>query len=136
MTLAPGAQGLAFRMPIREGVPQVTNALTDQDGNFCSMTFRRAYTLWATDSTHADAEQKGVARAPPGSCCACRPAPRLPGSVRTRQGKPVTDYNIAALPGGQPSAAPNERMRAQMTARMWSPSAQVHDPAVPSSSGA
>jgi hypothetical protein len=123
-------EGFAFRMPVREGFPGGANAVSDPDGNFVLEDLQDGkYTVWATDAMHADGEQKGVAAGAAGVSIRMQGGASVAGVVRTRDGKAVTDYTIAALPGGRPGASPDDRMRLQMTARMWSPSAQVHDPA-------
>jgi hypothetical protein len=124
-------EGVAFRMPNREGGPGgAQNAISDVDGNFAIEDLQDGtYTLWAADSAHADGEQKGVAAGATGITIRLAAGASVAGVVRTRQGAAVSDYNIAALPGGHQGSSRDDRMRTQMTARMWSPSAQVHDPA-------
>jgi protocatechuate 3,4-dioxygenase beta subunit len=122
--------GFAFRMPVREGFPAGTQAITDGEGAFALDDLQDGtYTLWAVDSVHADGELKGVAAGTTGATIKLLGGASVAGVVQTRDGKPVADYSISALPGGRPGASPDERFRNQMQARMWSPSAQVHDPA-------
>jgi protocatechuate 3,4-dioxygenase beta subunit len=122
-------EGFAFRMPVREGMPSGANAVTDPDGHFTLDDLQEGqYTVWATDSMHADGEQKGVAAGASGVTVRMQGGASVAGVVRTRDGQTVSDYTIAALPASRPGASPDERMRMQVTARMWSPSAQVHDP--------
>ena len=122
--------GMAFRMPIREGGPQTPHAVSDQDGAFALEDLQEGtYTLWASDALHADGQQKGVNTGNNSVVIKLQGGASVAGVVRTKQGAPVTDYTIAALPGGRPGATLDERMRTQMNARTWSPSSQVHDPA-------
>jgi hypothetical protein len=122
--------GIAFRMPQREGYPSTPHAVTDGDGAFAVSDLEEGrYTVWASDATSADAELAGVAAGSTSVVIKLPAGASAAGVVHTREGAPVTDYTIAALPGGAPSASPDDRMRLQVTARMWSPSVQVHDPA-------
>jgi hypothetical protein len=123
-------QGYAFRQPIREGGPPVPMAVSDPDGAFALEGLPDGtYTLWATDPGHADGEEKGVSAGATDAIIRLQNGASVAGVVRTRAGQPVTDYTIIALPGGDRGASPNDRGRNQMVARMWSPSAQVHDAA-------
>src|SRR6185436_18508450 len=124
-------EGFAFRMPIREGFPGGgIQAISDADGAFALEDLTDGkYTVWAADSAHADGEVKGVAAGTTGVSLQLQGGASVAGVVQTRDGKPVSDYSIAALPGGRAGASPDERFRNQMQARMWSASAQVHDPA-------
>lgn len=129
VTLAPERMGQAFRMPIREGGPPIPQAVSDPDGVFTLEDLQEGqYTLWATDPSHADGEQKGVAAGATNVTVRLQSGASVAGVVRTRAGQAVTDYTIAALPGGDRGASPNDRARTQMVARQWSPTAQVHDP--------
>jgi hypothetical protein len=122
-------EGWSFRMPLREGYPTSPHAVTDHEGAFAIEDLQDGrYTLWATDSAHADGETAGVTPGTTGVVIKLAGGASLAGVVKSRDGKPVTDYSIAALPGGPPGQSPDDRMRMQMTARMWSPTAQVHDP--------
>jgi protocatechuate 3,4-dioxygenase beta subunit len=123
--------GFAFRQPVREGgFGGALQSVSDADGNFALDDLQEGkYTLWAADSVHADGEVKGVAAGTTDVSIKLEGGASVAGVVQTRDGKPVADYSIAALPGGRPGASPDERLRNQMMARMWSPSAQVHDPA-------
>jgi hypothetical protein len=123
-------EGFAFRQPVREGgFGSGTQAISDPDGNFAFEDLQDGkYTLWAADSVHADGEVKGVAAGSSDVSIKLQGGASVAGVVQTRDGKPVGDYSIAALPGGRAGASPDERIRNQMMARMWSPSAQVHDP--------
>jgi hypothetical protein len=126
-------EGFAFRMPLREGGGPLGGgsayAVSDHDGAFTIEDLQDGvYTVWATDATHADGERKGVAAGSTAVSIRLAEGASLAGVVRTREGAPVSDYSIAALPGSRPGASPDEKFRFQMTARMWSPSAQVHDP--------
>jgi hypothetical protein len=124
-------EGFAFRMPIREGFPGGgIQSISDADGAFALEDLTDGkYTVWAADSAHADGEVKGVAAGTTGVSLQLQGGASVAGVVQTRDGKPVSDYSIAALPGGRAGASPDERFRNQMQARMWSASAQVHDPA-------
>jgi len=123
-------EGFAFRAPQREGFfGGGTQAISDPDGNFVLEDLQDGkYTLWAADSVHADGEVKGVAAGATDVSIKLQGGASIAGVVQTRDGKPVSDYSVAALPGGRAGASPDERFRNQMMARMWSPSAQVHDP--------
>ena len=124
-------EGYAFRMPAREGFGGGgTQAVSDADGGFALEDLVDGkYTIWAADSAHADGELKGVAAGTTGAVVKLAGGSSVAGIVQTRDGKPVGDYSIVALPGGRAGASPDERFRNQMQARMWSPTAQVHDPA-------
>jgi protocatechuate 3,4-dioxygenase beta subunit len=129
VTASREREGYAFRMPMREGFPSSPHGVTDHEGAFVIEDLQDgSYTLWATDSSHADGERTGVAAGEASVVVKLEGGASVAGAVKTRDGKPVTDYSIAALPGGPPGQSPDDRMRLQMTARMWSPSAQVHDP--------
>jgi hypothetical protein len=121
--------GFAYRMPVREGGPSVPQSVTDPDGAFSLEDLQEGrYTLWATDPSHADGEEKGVSAGATNVTVRLQSGASVAGVVRTRGGQPVTDYTIAALPGGDRGASPNDRARTQMVARQWSPTSQVHDP--------
>ena len=123
-------QGYAYRQPIREGGPSTPMAVSDPDGAFALEDLADGtYTLWATDPAHADGEEKGVSAGATNVVIHLQSGASVAGVVRTRAGQPVTDYTIIALPGGDRGASPNDRGRNQMVARMWSPTAQVHDAA-------
>jgi hypothetical protein len=121
-------EGFAFRQPVREGGPTVPMAVSDADGAFALEGLSDGtYTLWATDPSHADGEEKGVTAGSTSVTIHLQRGASVAGVVHTRSGQAVTDYTIIALPGGDRGASPNDRGRNQMLARMWSPSAQVHD---------
>jgi hypothetical protein len=129
VTLAAERGGFAFRMPLREGGPSVPQAISDADGAFTLEDLPEGqFTLWASDPTHADGEQKGVSAGATGVTVRLQGGASVAGVVRSRAGQPVSDYTITALPGGDRGASPNDRARNQMVARQWSPTAQVHDP--------
>jgi protocatechuate 3,4-dioxygenase beta subunit len=132
VTVSAGLErdGFAFRLPMRDGTVASANyAVTDGDGNFVVEDLEVGlYTLWASDSAHADAEVKGIPAGRGGVAVRLAEGASVAGEVRTRDGAPVSDYTIAALPVSRPGASPDEKLRAQMVARLWSPSAQVHDP--------
>jgi hypothetical protein len=121
--------GFAFRIPVREGFGSGSQAITDSEGAFALEDVQEGqYTLWASDSTHADGEVKGVAAGASNVTIRLQGGASIAGVVQTKDGKPVADYILFALPGGLAGASPDERVRTQMMARLWSPSVQVHDP--------
>jgi hypothetical protein len=123
-------EGFSFRLPQREGVPTSPHAVSDPEGAFAIEDLEDGkYTLWASDPGHADGELKGVAAGGAPVVLKLEGGASLAGVVKGKDGTPVADYSIAALPGGPPGQSPDDRARMQMMARMWSPSAQVHDPA-------
>jgi protocatechuate 3,4-dioxygenase beta subunit len=124
-------EGFAFRQPVREGMfpGGGSQAISDAEGAFAFEDLQEGkYTLWAADSVHADGEVKGVSTGTGDVAIKLQGGASVAGVVQTRDGKPVADYSIAAMPGGQAGASPDQRMRNQMQARMWSASVQVHDP--------
>ena len=134
VTASQEREGYAFRMPLREGFPSSPHAVSDHDGAFAIEDLQDGkYSLWAADSSHADGERKGIAAGETGVVLKLDGGASVAGVVKTRDGKPVADYNIAALPGGPPGQSPDDRMRMQTMARMWSPSAQITIPPAASS---